>query len=262
LRFVIWCGLLASACSLSAAPLTLDSLKVGPKVYRNVTVIGANATDLYFTHSQGIANVKLKFVDESIRNRFHYDPKAAADAEREQTQDDVAYQGALVSKVIAQAEKAALHAKHAANTSENSLADPINEKSLLGKPAPPLDVEKWIGEKPSLKGKAALIAFWAPWSIPCQKAIPQFNAWQKKFAENLVVVGLTSDSQAEIEEMTEPKIEFASGIDSQARLSTTAGVSSVPYVLVLDAKSIVRYQGHPGALDEKKLETLLPKPEE
>jgi len=59
--------------------------------------------------------------------------------------------------------------------------------------------------------------------------------------------------------MTEPKLEFAFGIDTKERLSTSAGVSSIPYVLLLDEKGIVRYQGHPGALDEKKLESLLPK---
>ena len=110
------------AGSAPAAPLKLDSLKVGTKVYRNVTVVGANATDLYFTHSEGIANVKLKYVDESLRERFHYDPKAAAEAERQQTEDDSAYMAGLAAKVVAQAQKAALAAKKAASTSEDSLA--------------------------------------------------------------------------------------------------------------------------------------------
>ncbi len=259
LRFIVCTGLLWLACSLPAAPLRLDFLKVGSRVYSNVTVVGANTTDLYFTHNQGIANVKLKYVDESLRARFHYDPKAAAEAERQQDAQDSAYQSNLVSIMVAQAQKAAVAAKKAATTSENSLADPISDKSLLGKPAPELQAEKWLGDKPVLKGKFALIAFWAPWSIPCKKAIPQFNALQKKFADRLIIVGLTSDSHEEVEQMTEPKLEFASGIDTKARLSTTAGVSSIPYVLFLDDKGIVRYQGHPSALDEKKLETLLPK---
>src|SRR5438445_7872397 len=86
LRFLIWSALLLFGCSLPAAPLKLDFLKVGSKEYSNVTIVGANETDLYFTHSQGIANVKLKFVNESLRNRFHYDPKAAAEAERQQAE--------------------------------------------------------------------------------------------------------------------------------------------------------------------------------
>ena len=242
-----------------AAPLRLDFLKVGSRVYSNVTVVGANTTDLYFTHNQGIANVKLKNVDESLRTRFHFDAKAAAEAERQQDAQDAAYQSSLVSIMAAQAQKAALSAKKAASTSEDSLVDPISDKSLVGKPVPALDAEKWLGDKPALKGRFALIAFWAPWSIPSRRAIPQFNALQKKFGERLIVVGLTSDSQEEVEQMAEPKLEFASGIDTKSRLIGAAGVSSIPCVLLVDDKGVVRYQGHPSALDEKKLESLLPK---
>jgi len=259
LRFIVWGGLLVLAGSLAAAPLRLDFLKVGSRVYSNVTVVGANTTDLYFTHNQGIANVKLKYVDEGIRARFHYDPKAAAEAERLLDAQDMAYQSNLVSIMVAQAQKVAQAAKKAASTSEYSLADPISDKSLLGKQAPTIEAEKWLGDKPGLKGKFGLIAFWEPWSIPCRKAIPQLNALQKKFGERLVVVGLTSDSQEEVEKMAEPRLEFASGIDTKARLIATAGVSSIPYVLLVDDKGVVRYQGHPDALDEKKLESLLPK---
>src|SRR2546422_10811564 len=110
LRFIIWSGWLALAASLPAAPLRLDFLKVGSKVYSNVTVVGANTTDLYFTHNQGIANVKLKYVDENLRNRFHYDPKAAEAAERQQSEDDTAYQGVLAAKIVERAQKVALAA--------------------------------------------------------------------------------------------------------------------------------------------------------
>lgn len=260
-RLVILNSLLLFTLALHSAPLKYDWLRVGPKVYTNVTIVGANTTDLYFTHSKGIANVKLKYLDESLRNRFNYDPKAALVAEKEQTEDDLAYQGQLVAKITEKVQKAALLAKKAATTSENSLADPISESSLLGKSSPPLDVEKWLGEKPVLKGKFALIFFWAPWSIPCRKMIPQFNALQKKFADRLVIIGVTSDTKEEIEQMSEPIPEFACALDSKARMSIASGVTSIPYVLFLDPKGVVFYQGHPSALDEKKLESLMAKPQ-
>ena len=257
-RLLIWGCLLLGVRAASAAPLKFDTLKVGSKVYSNVTIVGANATDLYFTHSQGIMNVKLKYVDDNLKQRFHYDPKAAAEAERQQALDDTVYVNTLASNVVAQALKFALAKEKAGRTSEQSLADPVSEQSLLGKPAPPLEVEKWLGEKPSLKGKSALIAFWEPWSIPCRKTIPQLNALQKRFADKLVIVGVASDSQEEVEGMTDARIEFASALDSKGKLSSAAGVTSIPYVLLLDSQGIVRYQGHPSALDEKKIEPLLP----
>ena len=261
-RFFIFGWLVLMVPWAPAAPIQLDTLKVGSKVYSNVTVVGASATDLYFSHNQGITNVKLKYTELTVQQKFHYDPKSAADAEKQQTADDQAYREAIASKIATQAQKVAMAAQKAARTSEDSLADPISDDSLLGKPAPEVNLEKWLGQKPEMKGKCELIAFWAPWSIPCRKAIPQLNALQAKFANKLVVVGVTSDTQEEVEEMPGPKLEFASGIDSKGGLLAAAGASSIPFVLFVDASGTVRYQGHPNALDEKKLELMMLKPGE
>src|ERR1041385_605780 len=90
-RIVFLWALVLGAIDASGAPLKFDLLKVGSKVYSNVTIVGANKTDLYFTHSQGIANVRLRYLDDKLQQQFHYDPKAAAEAEKEQTQIDTAY---------------------------------------------------------------------------------------------------------------------------------------------------------------------------
>ena len=110
-----------------------------------------------------------------------------------------------------------------------------------------------------LEGKAALVAFWAPWSIPCRKYIPALDGLQKKFAGKLAVVGVTSESEAEIADMTEPKIGFASVLDPEAKFSATVGVTSIPYVMLVDPKGVVRYQGHPAAITEKQVEGILAK---
>src|SRR5207249_1745256 len=93
LRFLIWSTLALCLGAVQAGPLKLDLLRVGSKTYSNVTVVGANATDLYFTHDRGIANVKLKYVDAKIQKKFNYDPKAAEEAERQQSEDDAQYMG-------------------------------------------------------------------------------------------------------------------------------------------------------------------------
>ena len=252
--------LLLFLTSLPAAPLKLASLKAGSKTYNNVTVLGANVTDLYFMHDHGITNIKLKSLDPKLQRKFNYDPVAAAEAERQQAIDDALYQDALASNLVAEAERAILAKKKAAATSEESLADPISDSSPLGKPAPALEVEKWMGQKPVLEGQFVLITFWAPWSIPCRKYIPELNSLQRKFGDKLAVVGLTSDSEAEVEAMVEPRMDFASAIDTKSRMSAALGVSSIPCVLLLDPKRIVRYLGHPSALNEARLQSILAKP--
>jgi thioredoxin-like negative regulator of GroEL len=105
-----------------------------------------------------------------------------------------------------------------------------------------------------------LIDFWAPWSVPCRKCIPDLNALQKKFKDKLVVVGWTSEGEAT--NVTDLKMEFPSAVDSKSKLSASAGVTSLPCVLLVDSKGIVRYQGHPGAITEKRLEALMTKARE
>ena len=109
-----------------------------------------------------------------------------------------------------------------------------------------------------MKGKYVLLYFWAPWSGACKKANPELNALQKRYADNLVVVGLAAENQPEIE-AADPKLEFASTMDARGKVRTGLGISSVPSVLLLDPKGIVRYQGHPAAVCGGKLQTLLVK---
>jgi cytochrome c biogenesis protein CcmG/thiol:disulfide interchange protein DsbE len=108
-----------------------------------------------------------------------------------------------------------------------------------------------------LQGKFVLICFWAPWSIPCRKVIPDWNALQKKFTEKLVVVGVSTSTESELTQLPEPKLEFASGIDAKGKLSTAAEVTSLPCVLLVDPKGVVRYQGHPAAITETRLGKLV-----
>jgi thiol-disulfide isomerase/thioredoxin len=247
--------------SAQAEELKLDTLKVGSTTYSHVTVIGANATDLYFKHAQGFANVKLKYLNPALQKRFGYDSKAAEAAERRQSEDEILYQGTLRASLAPPANTESAKVRGSLGT-ETGLADPISDKSLLGKTAPEVPVDKWVGDKPSFEGKFVLVNFWASWSTPCRQYIPELNALQKKYGDKLVVIGVTSEPEKDVTEMSEPRIEYASGIDSKAKLTAAVGVTTVPCVLLCDPKGVVLYQGHPGALTEKRLQAILSRPSE
>jgi len=258
-RFVlVWSVLLVGICS-PAATLTLNTLTIGPTTYSNVVVLGANITDLYFRHQHGIANVKLKYLTPVLQKRFGYDPKAAAEEEKRQSEMDALYQKQLEMNIEAEAASAKESSRKQKLSSNDSLADPISTKSLLGKRAPALNVEKWLGDKPALEGKAVLLSFLEPWSYPCRKCIPDLNSLQKKFADKLVVVGVSSESETQTPDVPEPKPEFSGALDPKGKLAAVMGVTSVPCVLLLDPEGFVQYQGHPAAVTEKKLEALFTK---
>ena len=253
---VIW---LLLAWTAPAAQVKLDSLAARGRTYTNVTVLTYNTTHVFFTCQGGSASVKLRDLNPALQKRFNYDPAAAEEAEKQQAADEARYQASIASKMEAQAQQAALAARKAAATSADSLADPVSNNSLLGKPAPAIKGAKWLGDQPDLEGKAVLVVFWAPWSIPCRKYLPTLAGLQKKFADKLAVVGVTCDSEAEIADMPNPKPGFATLLDADAKYSVSVGVTSVPYVMLVNAKGIVRYQGHPAPITEKQVEAILPK---
>jgi hypothetical protein len=53
-------------------------LKVGSEVYSNVTVTTITATDIYFLHSRGAANAKLKDLTPELQRHFHFAGTSAA----------------------------------------------------------------------------------------------------------------------------------------------------------------------------------------
>src|SRR5678810_1212740 len=115
-----------------AETVRLNTLQVGATTYSNIVVLGANATDLYFKHSQGFANVKLKYVPADLQKRFDYDPKAAAEAERRQNEAEILYQTSLAAAATKQPTNSAARAVGSLGL-ETGLSDPISDRSLLGK---------------------------------------------------------------------------------------------------------------------------------
>ena len=136
---ILW---LMLAWTAPAAPVKLDTLGVCGCNYRNVTVLTFNTTHVFFAHDGGISCMKLKFLDPKLQERFDYDPVVAAYDEKQQAADDARYQESIVSNLVAQARQAALTARRAAASSEDSLADPISDNSLKGKPAPAMKGDK------------------------------------------------------------------------------------------------------------------------
>lgn len=150
-----------------------------------------------------------------------------------------------------------------ANAQETNGEKKLWAKSFLNQKAPELVVEQWITAKPETTGKFILIDFWATWCGPCRKAIPELNIFQKKFAADLVVIGISKESAEKVLSMKEPVIEYASAIDSKGTTSTVLEIKGIPHCILIDPKGIVRWEGFPSLqgyeLTEKVIEELIAK---
>lgn len=118
-------------------------------------------------------------------------------------------------------------------------------KSFIDKKAPEIVVEKWLTDKPETKGKFILIDFWATWCGPCKKAIPELNAFHRKFKDSLVVIGISDETKAKVRKMKTPKIEYYSAIDTHERLEKIYEVQGIPHCVIINPDGIVVWEGWP-----------------
>lgn len=257
----VFVGWLFAATMALGADEKLPSLKVGSQVYSNVTVWRVTATDIYFVHAKGMGNAKLKNLEPEVQRRFGFDPARANNAEKELLEANARYRAEAVAREVAGANQATANEPLQEQTDEDDdiVVPRLHAKSFRGQPAPALVVEKWLTEQPDMQGKFVLIDFWATWCRPCRESIPHLNALHAKFKDRLVVVGLSDEPEAEVRSMTAPRIEYFVAIDTQARTKRAVEVKGIPHVLLIDPNGIVRFEGHPGYLNEKGLARLLAK---
>jgi phospholipase/carboxylesterase len=69
----------------------LPTLKVANQTYSKVIITSVTATDIYFTHSRGMGNAKLKDLEPNLQAQFHFDPAKAAASQTEQMQANALY---------------------------------------------------------------------------------------------------------------------------------------------------------------------------
>lgn len=130
-------------------------------------------------------------------------------------------------------------------------------KSILNEKAPELVVEKWISKQPDTKGKFVLIDFWATWCGPCRAYIPSLNDIQKKYADKLVIIGVSDESAEKVEAFNNPKINYFEAIDTQGAVKNQLEVKGIPHAILIDPKGIVRWEGFPLLKDNELTEEVL-----
>jgi thiol-disulfide isomerase/thioredoxin len=247
---VVWLVVL-----MARADEFLPTLKVNGDVYSNITVTKVTATDIFFTYASGVGNAKLKSLTPELQEHFHYNAVKSALVEKQQATNNAAYH----QYVLSVKPPPASQGESPAAGDDDFVAPKLYARSVRGQVPPPFAVEKWLTPQPDITGKFVLIDFWATWCGPCRRSIPELNAFHEKYRDRLVVIGVSDEPESAVRQMTDPHIEYAVAIDTQARMLKALEITGIPHCILLDPQHIVRYEGMPGYLDEQKLEHLLDK---
>jgi thiol-disulfide isomerase/thioredoxin len=136
---------------------------------------------------------------------------------------------------------------------------------LVGQPAPAFTRERISGASFSPpRGSIVIVAFWATWSEPCKKVLPQLQKLSQKYAGLVTVVGLDVDDDASgIEEfVTISDVTFQVVWDEGKKLTGQWQPKTIPAVFLVDGGGVVRfvhlgYDDGEDAEIEKELKSLL-----
>jgi peroxiredoxin len=117
----------------------------------------------------------------------------------------------------------------------------------VGSPAPDFQLPRLDGATVSLsdlRGKPAVIVFWAAWCSSCKEEAPRVNALAAEYeGKGVRVLGINvKDSLAGAEAgVKEFGIRYPVARDPEARVARAYSVRGTPTVVFLDRRGLVRY---------------------
>lgn len=157
--------------------------------------------------------------------------------------------------------------RRAATSGYLQVRDRGAQMALIGQTAPDISVKTWIKGGPvtleDLRGRVALLEFWATWCKPCQEMFPKLKQLHEQAApRGLEIIAITRHylayggteeaMQKELQLMTgtvtEHGVSFPVGVAEDERLQAIYGANGLPTAVLIDRHGIVRYAG-PGGED-------------
>jgi peroxiredoxin len=111
--------------------------------------------------------------------------------------------------------------------------------ALLGKPAPPIELELLDGGKldlASLKDKVVILDFWATWCGPCVQAMPIIDKVAEKFKDQgvlLYAVNLEEGAEEIKKFLEENKLEVPIALDSDGAVAKAYLAVAIPQTVLV-----------------------------
>ncbi|MCQ2284240.1 MAG: AhpC/TSA family protein [Bacteroidales bacterium] len=113
-------------------------------------------------------------------------------------------------------------------------------QTVAGKPYIDLDLKDFKTKKPVklskyIKGKIALIDFWASWCRPCRAEIPNIAQIYEKYGKDVVVISLNVWDQptAQAKAIKDLKMNWLQLTDDTKNATNVYGIEGIPHIMLI-----------------------------
>jgi thiol-disulfide isomerase/thioredoxin len=133
---------------------------------------------------------------------------------------------------------------------------------LIGQAAPAwrlLDLDGREVHSSQFAGKVVVIDFWATWCTPCIKEIPGYIALQKKYGEDLAIVGVSVDRKdaSEVKKFVEQHgMNYTVVMVDESIVSAFGGIQGIPTTFIIDREGKFAHK-KVGAMSHQDYEHLV-----
>lgn len=107
-------------------------------------------------------------------------------------------------------------------------------------------------------GKIVILDFWATWCGPCISSMPKYEKFQKKYPDQLQVIGVTHEAVKRIQAFVRNRpVSFMLAVDTASILRKYFEYRTIPHVVIVDATGTIKAITHSDEITDAVMEDLV-----